>query len=72
MNYSLINAVTRLENRVCGYWLQDCSGTTLEEAKKRAKQTEEANGNNITVVVTEPVRTTTPMLHFFQDLIVLE
>ena len=34
-------------------WIQDVSGATLEDAFKRARETEEANSNKIKVVVTD-------------------
>jgi hypothetical protein len=34
-------------------WIQDVCGTTLEEAFKRARETEEVNSNKIKVVVTD-------------------
>ena len=49
MNYSLYQ---RTDNGDF-YWLQDVCGTTLEEAFKRARATEEANSNKIKVVVTD-------------------
>lgn len=68
MNYSLINVTHREGDTVSGYWLQDCSGTTLDEAKKRAKDTEKANNNHISVAVTQPVNSVVPLLDYFVNL----
>lgn len=54
MNYSMINISKDHGNGlVDGVWLQDCSGTTLETATKRARKTEVVNGNQIKVAVVE-------------------
>lgn len=49
MNFSLYRKTE--EGDFC--WIQDVSGATLEEAFKRARETEEANSNKIKVVVTD-------------------
>ena len=49
MNFSLYRKTE--EGDFC--WIQDVCGATLEEAFKRARETEEANSNKIKVVVTD-------------------
>lgn len=54
MNYVLLQVSKTNDNgTVNGVWLQGCCGTTLEEATKRARATEAANSNRITVAVVE-------------------
>lgn len=66
--YSLINAQSVKNGRVTGTWIQDHYGDD-ESAKKVARDTEEVNGNQIRVVISEPVGGTTPLLHgTFHDL----
>jgi len=38
---------------VDGYWLQDCSGCTLEKATGRAELTKAANGGNLVIAVVD-------------------
>ena len=70
MKFSLINVVASKNNKVSGYWVQNHIGT-IESAKQKAIHTEAANSNRITVAVVEEVNTTTPMLHYFENLIKL-
>jgi hypothetical protein len=49
MNYSLYRKTEGGD--FC--WVQDVCGTTLEEAFKRARKTEEVNGNKIKIIVTD-------------------
>jgi hypothetical protein len=59
MRYSLVS-VSREENGlVDGVWVQDCTGT-LDEAIKRARDTEKANSNRISVAVVESLNGSTP------------
>jgi hypothetical protein len=60
--YSLINMVDEKDGLVSGYWLQDHTGS-YEDAIEKAKATEKANSDKITVVVTEQVATTNPLAH---------
>jgi len=60
MNYSLINVSHERNGLVDGVWLQDCTGVTLEEARKRARDTEKANSNRIVVAVVESLNYSCP------------
>ena len=63
--YSLINVTAHNGKTVSGYWLQDYHGT-IGEARRRARLTERANGNKISVAVVDSVNSTTPF--FVTDL----
>lgn len=67
-SYSLINVCKKHDNKVDGYWIQDCYGS-IEEAKERAKNTNAVNGNRLDIAITQRVNTTIPLLHYFFDLI---
>lgn len=68
MIFSLINVSTiSKEGKVVGYWIQDHIGT-LESAKQCALETEQANSNRITVVVTNQVNSSVPALNFWSNL----
>lgn len=57
--FSLINVSKRFNGLVSGVWLQDATGTK-DEAFKRARDTEKANGNRIEVAVIEKMGGSTP------------
>ncbi len=52
MRYSLINVDSEASGLVDGTWMQDHTGT-LETATQKARDTEKANSNRITVAVVE-------------------
>lgn len=52
-NFSLINVFKEEDGLVEGYWHQDVSGSTLEEAIERARRAESANGNRIKIAVVD-------------------
>jgi len=62
VNYSLINVSNEKDGFVDGVWMQDCTGTTLETAIKRARDTEKVNSSRIkvTVAVVESLCCPTP------------
>lgn len=55
MRYSLINVWHEEDGLVDGNWIQDCSAVPFEVAVKRARETEKANSNRITVAVVEGI-----------------
>ena len=70
MTFSLINVSSRdAEGLVTGNWIQDVIGT-IDDAYNRARSTEEANGNKISVAVVKGLPGTNPMLHgpFFKQM----
>lgn len=69
MIYSLINVTSRnTDNTVNGYWIQDCTGT-LEQAKERAKATNQVNGNKLEIVITESVSCPVAILNYWTNLV---
>ncbi len=62
-NYSLIHVDEENgrnpDGTINGTWLQDCSGTTLDAALNRARETEKANSNRFDVAVVDAVPGTT-------------
>lgn len=52
MEYSLINVSKEYDGFVDGVGLQDCTGS-LEETIQRARESEKANGNQISVAVVD-------------------
>jgi hypothetical protein len=56
----LINVITRKQGKVSGYWIQDHVGT-IETAKERAKQTNSANGNRLTIAVVDEIPFQNPL-----------
>ena len=52
MKFSLINVIREYDGMVDGFWLQNHTGT-LESATEKARATEQANSNRITVAVVE-------------------
>jgi hypothetical protein len=60
MNYSLINVSQERNGLVDGVWMQDCTGVTLEEAKKRARDAERVNSNRNVVAVVESLNYSCP------------
>lgn len=72
MKFSLISVTSEnKDNTVNGYWVQNHIGT-LQTAQQRARETEAANSNAITICIVDEVNTTTPMLMFFHGLKVIE
>ena len=49
--YSIIQVTKRYDGLVDGVWLQHCIACTKEEALQRARATEKANSNRISVAV---------------------
>jgi hypothetical protein len=68
MKFSLINVNNQAGNRVDGNWIQNHIGT-METAFEVAKQTEAANGGQITVAIVTEVNSSVPMLTYWTDLI---
>lgn len=67
MKFSLINVTKEENGLVDGYWMQNHVGT-LETAMLRAKGTEEANSNRITVAIVDDIGRTNPHLDFITKL----
>jgi len=62
MTYSLINVVKdNGDGTVQGYWMQDSIGS-LAKAQERARATEAANSNRLTIAVCKAVRSAFPIL----------
>ena len=57
--FSLIQVYERNGDTVAGVWLQNHTGT-IESAQAKARATEAANSNRITVAVTEQTNSATP------------
>ena len=49
--YSLVQVTNRHNGYIDGTWLQNCVGVTEAEAHERARATERANSNRISVAV---------------------
>ena len=67
IQYSLINVIKDNDDTVDGYWIQDKTGS-LDEALLLAREIEQANGNKITVAVTEAINNTVPILGFWREI----
>lgn len=52
-HHSIVTVIKEYNGLVDGVWVQHCMATTLEEATERARSTEKANSNRITVAVVE-------------------
>ncbi|WP_145142181.1 hypothetical protein [Paenibacillus sp. Y412MC10] len=61
--FSLINVSERKNGVVSGNWIQDITGTK-DEAFKRARDTEKANGNRIEVAVVEGLSCNAPIYDY--------
>ena len=60
-NYSLVNVSKDHGNGLIdGVWMQNCCGTTLEDATKRARNTEKVNSNAIIVAVVDDLNYSCP------------
>ena len=67
--YSLINVMKSEGDLILtGYWIQDCNGVTLEQAKQRAKETNEVNGNKLDIAVVEQLPPSVPILNLWHNL----
>jgi hypothetical protein len=56
MGFSLVNVSKEYNGLVDGVWMQHCTAATLEEATQRARDTEKANSDRITVAVVDDWR----------------
>jgi hypothetical protein len=65
--FSLINVSERKNGCVSGNWIQDVTGT-IEDAFKKAKGTEKANGNRINVAVVERINSSTPNYDYLTNI----
>lgn len=66
-NFSMITVTKEKDNLVSGYWVQDCCGTTLEEALERADKTSKLNRNS-NIAIVDAVSNTRPILAYFTNL----
>lgn len=61
MNFSLVNVdVERPDGLIDGTWIQNAVGTTLDEAIRRARRTEEVNSFCFRVAVVEQLSNSGP------------
>lgn len=68
MNFSLLNVVRKnADGTLDGYWMQDCSGSTYQDARTRAMETERANSNRIQVAVIEQILYPVPGLSYWRN-----
>lgn len=65
--FSLINVSERKGGLVSGNWIQDVTASK-EEAFKRARDTEKANGNRIEVAVVERIGGSTPNYDYMTNI----
>lgn len=68
MKFSLIAIQTEKEGLIDGYWITNCNGINLDQARERADLNEYANSNRIKIAVVEQVPHTNPMLSYFKEL----
>jgi len=63
-NYSIMTMAGEVkDNKVEGYWVQDCAGCTLEQAQERLNSYHKAGGHHSRYFLTNAVTTTQPALH---------
>lgn len=67
MKYSLINCTEIKNGKAKGYWIQDCNGVVLDEAIRLASETKKVNGDRIEVAIVPQIRSTTPLLSFWEN-----
>ncbi|MGC6586619.1 hypothetical protein ACPV3A_16830 [Paenibacillus sp. Dod16] len=65
--FSLINVSERKNGMVSGNWIQDITATK-DEAFKRARDTEKANGNRIEVAVVEILGSKAPNYDYLTNI----
>lgn len=67
MKFSLIQIYREINGYVDGVWVQDYTGS-LNNAIKKAKETEEANSNRIKIAVVEKIAGYTPEYNLLKNL----